>query len=717
MFAAALAAVRAGAPEVMELALYDARAETVARRHPAASGVTLVAVDDEAVRLAGGVHPLPRGALAAVVDEARRAGARAIALDFILEDPLEGALATENEELERAIGGGGVALAVAMPRAGPGPAEGARPPPSQGEGPLEAIRRRHARDLGGSALAGRFELSPPLPRFALAAAALGGVSQVPAANGRIYALQQVYPTAHGDFPSLALAAAMLATGAPVRADGGGELRLGDRRIALDGGGRSYVRWTGYHDGLADGPSTYPVVSAGALLRARLAREGEGAPPPPESLAPLRGAVAIVCETLAGTKDRAPSPVNPAAVGGEVVANAVDNLLRGESVRRLSRWSDAAVALGLSVASALIVALAGAGAMRPSAAMALSGAATGVLLAGWWGISTSAIEHGLWLPAFAPMLGGILAAFAADLRLLERERRDRRFVHDALGRYTSPALVAELLRHRELLDRFGGTRQELTVYFSDIRGFTAFSEGMAPEALVGLLNEYLSEMSAIVERNGGYVDKYVGDAVMAVWGAPVPVPDHARRACTAALEMRDRLRVLRPAWKARFGVEIRAGAGLNTGPMVAGNVGSRQKTNYTVLGDAVNLASRLEGATKLYGVEILVGDGTRTAAGEAVVTRLVDVLQVKGRTQGVAVHELVGLAGGLDERQREALDRWDRAMAAYRARRFDEARETFEAYLRDHPEDGPARLHLGRCRELMASPPPPGWDGVYVLHEK
>ena len=205
--------------------------------------------------------------------------------------------------------------------------------------------------------------------------------------------------------------------------------------------------------------------------------------------------------------------------------------------------------------------------------------------------------------------------------------------------------------------------------------------------------------------------------MAVWGAPVPVPDHARRACTAAREMRDRLRVLRPAWKARFGVEIRAGAGLNTGPMVAGNVGSRQKTNYTVLGDAVNLASRHEGATKLYGVEILVGDGTRAAAGEAVVTRLVDVLQVKGRTQGVAVHELVGLAGGLDERQREALDRWDRAMAAYRARRFDEAREAFEAYLRDHPEDGPARLHLGRCRELVASPPPPGWDGVYVLHEK
>jgi class 3 adenylate cyclase len=350
-------------------------------------------------------------------------------------------------------------------------------------------------------------------------------------------------------------------------------------------------------------------------------------------------------------------------------------------------------------------------------MAISGAATGALLAGWWGLSTSAIEHGLWLPAFAPMLGGLLAAFAADLRLLERERRDRRFVHDALGRYTSPALVAELLRHRELLDRFGGTRQELTVYFSDIRGFTAFSEGMDPEALVALLNEYLSEMSAIVERNGGYVDKYVGDAVMAVWGAPVPAPDHARRACAAALEMRDRLRELRPAWKERFGVEVRAGAGVNTGPMVAGNVGSRQKANYTVLGDAVNLASRLEGATKLYGVEILVGEGTRAAAGEAFATRLVDVLQVKGRQAGVPVHELVARADALDAPRREALARWERAMAAYRARRFEEAGAAFEARLREEPEDGPARLLAARCRELAAAPPPPGWDGVHALHEK
>jgi hypothetical protein len=205
---AALAAIRSGAPEVLELALYDARAASAAARHPASRDVVLVGVDEEAVRLAGGVHPLPRGALAAVVDEARRAGARAMALDFILEDPLEGSFESENAELERAIAGGEVALAAAIP---PSVNEA---PPAAADPRVEAIRRRHARALGGAARPERFTLSPPLPRFAQAAAALGGVSQQVAANGRLYALRHVYPAAEGDYLSLPLATAWLARGRP-----------------------------------------------------------------------------------------------------------------------------------------------------------------------------------------------------------------------------------------------------------------------------------------------------------------------------------------------------------------------------------------------------------------------------------------------------------------------------------------------------------------------
>ncbi len=710
--AAALGAVRAGAPELLELALYDARAAASAAPHPASGEVVLVAVDEETVRLAGGIHPLPRSALAAVVGEARRAGARVVALDYILEDPLEGALASENAELERALAGGGVVLASALP-----PAAASRPPEGTRDPRLAEIRRRHALPLGGSARRERFALSVPLPRFALAAAALGGVSQQQAENGRIYALRHFYPTAEGEYLSLPLAAAWLARGRPPLRLERDRLRFGDTSVPLTPEGLVHLRWYGPHDGRPGPTSTYPEVSAALLLRARLAGEGEGEPPPPAALDPLRGRIAVVCPTLAGTKDKQPTPVNAAAVGGEVVANAIDNLLRGEFVRRLPRWADAAIALGLSLASALVVALVAARAVRPWAVVAVSVAGAGILLAGWWRLSIAALERGLWLPAFAPMLGGLLAAFAADLRLFGLERRDRRFVHDALGRYTSPALVEALLAHRELLDRFGGTRQDLTVYFSDIRGFTSFSERMDPEKLVELLNAYLSTLTEIIERHGGYVDKYIGDAIMAVWGAPVPVADHALRACAAALEMRDAVEALRPAWKARYGAEIFAGAGVNTGPMVAGNVGSRQKANYTVLGDNVNLASRLEGANKIYGTAILVGEGTYAAARRGIAARRIDVLQVKGKKQGVPVYELVGLAGTLSASQEEPMARWERAIEAYRDARFAEALSGFEEVLRLAPQDGPAALYVARCRDFVASPPPPGWDGVYVLHEK
>ena len=709
VLAGAAAALRAGAPERLELALYDARAAAAARGDPASPGVVMVAIDEPTVRLAGGVHPLPRGALAAILEEARAAGARVIAVDYLLEDPLEGALADENAALEQAIAGGGVVLAAAIPPAPPEPL-----PASDERG--QQVRRRHARPLGGAGRPERFVLSPPLTRFALAAAALGGVSQQLAANGRVYSLRHVYPAAEGDYPSLPLAAARLARQSPEARLERGRLRLGDASIPAEADGTSYVRWYGPYDGRAGGASTYPELSAAVLLQARLAREGAAAAPPAATLDQLRGRVVVVCQTLAGTKDKQPTPVNETAVGGEVLANAIDNLLRGEGMRRLPAWAEAALTVALALATALLVALASARALRPWVLAAVSAAAAGAVLAAWWALSIAGLRHGLWLPALCPMGGAALAAFAADLRLLGLERRDRRFVHDALGRYTSPALVETLLARRELLDRFGGSRQDLTVYFSDIRGFTSFSEGMEPERLVELLNAYLSELTEVIERHGGYVDKYIGDAIMAIWGAPVPARDHALRACAAALEMRDRVEGLRPAWRERYGVEIRAGAGLNTGPMVAGNIGSRRKTNYTVLGEAVNLASRLEGATKVYGVPILLGDGTRRAAGEGILARSLDVLRVKGKEVGVPVHELLGLAATASAEDRRRVARWEEAVALYRQARFADALGRFEALLAELPQDPPAALYVARCRDFLHNPPA-AWDGVHVLHEK
>jgi adenylate cyclase len=714
LLAAALCLSHGGAVEQAELFSWDLRAARAAHDNPASPGVVLVAVDDATVRLGGGTYPVPRSAMAAIISEARRAGARTIAVDFILEDPLEGSLADENDALEEAIAGGRVILGAASPRD--------RRAEAGGAGPLDPATaetlRGQAVDAGGAARhPERFAVTPPLLRFARAAAALGCVTQEQESDGRVHALRHVYPTPEGDLFSLPLAAAWIALGRPpvrVEADG---LRIGDRFAPALPDGRVVVRWTAPADARPDFDAVYPVVSAADLLASALAREGEGTAPPPAALAPLKDAVVVLSATVTAGKDKRPTPINPRAVGGEIVATAIDDVLQDRFVRRVGRGGDALAALALALAAALVVAAVGLARLRPAVTAAAAGGGV-VLVAGGYGVAAQALaSHGVWIAAAAPLAGALLAASGAILLTLMGEMRDRRFVHDALGRYTSPVLVQTLMERPDLLDRFGGARQEITVYFSDIRGFTTLSEGMEPERLVELLNEYLSAMTGIVERHGGYVDKYIGDAIMAIWGAPLPAPDHAARACRAAIEMRDRLAALRPEFQARFGVELHARAGVNTTAAVVGNVGSRQKTNYTALGDGVNLASRLEGANKAFGTAILCGDATRAAAGDAFAWRTVDLLRVKGKHAGVPVHELVGPAEALDAAARDRISGWEAAQALARRRAFGEARDAFAVLSAERPDDALAALWAERSAALAAAPPPADWDGVHELHEK
>jgi adenylate cyclase len=782
--AAAFAVPRSGAPEQAELFLWDVRAARAARSAPASPGVVMVAVDDATVRLAGGVYPLPRSAMAAIIDEARRAGARAIALDFVIEDPLDGSLADENAALEDAIAGGGVVLGAASPPASPDdrpalalpwaahvgtfaeldaaalaaierPERHLRPVvlgradafelwlagfPTREEAealgtgaasvreltveersqpdPRGAfIRRIHSVEAGGSARPERFAVTPPLPRFAIDADAIGGVSQEQESDGRVHALRHVYPTADGDLLSLPLATAWVALGRPPVRLEPGRLSLGATVAPTLPDGRVVVRWTGPAGGGADFEAVYPLVSAADLLREALAREGEGMPPPRETLAPLEGAVVVLSATLTAGKDKRPTPINPRAVGGEIVATAIDGFLHGRFVERLPPLGDALAALALALAASLVVGAVALSRLRPALSATASAAGVALVAGGYWSGAQLLAGHGVWIGAAAPLAGAFVSALGAVLLTLVGEMRDRRFVHDALGRYTSPALVQALMDRPDLLDRFGGARQEISVYFSDIRGFTTLSEGMEPERLVELLNEYLSAMTEIVERHGGYVDKYIGDAIMAIWGAPIPAADHAARACRAALEMRDRLAALRPAFRERYGVELHARAGVNTTAAVVGNVGSRQKTNYTALGDGVNLASRLEGANKAFGTSILCGDATRAGAGEGFAFRTVDLLRVKGKREGVPVHELVALTEPLSPEDRDALRRWEEAHALSRQRRFPEARDAFAALAAARPDDPLAALWAERSAALAAAPPPPDWDGVHELHEK
>jgi adenylate cyclase len=244
-------------------------------------------------------------------------------------------------------------------------------------------------------------------------------------------------------------------------------------------------------------------------------------------------------------------------------------------------------------------------------------------------------------------------------------------------------------------------------FSDIRGFSAFAEGMGPEALASFLGEYLTPMTELVLESGGTLDKYIGDAVMAIWAAPIDVPDHAARACEVALRMQEALVGLNQKWRAEGKPEVAIGIGINTGPMAVGNMGTPARFDYTVIGDQVNLGARLEALTKEYGVDILVGEATARAAGPAFVFREVDVVRVKGRADATPVYQLVGRAGTRCD------PRFAKALALYRRRDFASAEQLFAQL----DGDATAAMMATRCATLAKAPPAADWDGVYEQRSK
>jgi adenylate cyclase len=294
-----------------------------------------------------------------------------------------------------------------------------------------------------------------------------------------------------------------------------------------------------------------------------------------------------------------------------------------------------------------------------------------------------------------------------------EAVQRRRLRHAFGHYLADGVIEELLRNPGAL-ALGGERRHLSVLFSDIRGFTSFSEKLAPDQLVKVLNTYLTPMTRAVLDSGGFLDKFIGDAVMAVFGAPVAEPRHPAQALACALRMHRALEEIKPAL-AGLGVEIEIGVGINSGDMSVGNMGSDEHFNYTVMGDAVNLASRLEGLTKSYGVYCLVGESTRAAAPPDFEFRELDLVRVKGKAQPVAIFELLGGPERRIASYRES-ERFSAGLTAYREGRFAAAREAFNAFALQNPEDPAARLYLERLSAL-GDAAPAGWDGVTVHTSK
>jgi adenylate cyclase len=264
---------------------------------------------------------------------------------------------------------------------------------------------------------------------------------------------------------------------------------------------------------------------------------------------------------------------------------------------------------------------------------------------------------------------------------------------------------------------GGEERVITAYFSDVQGFSTISEKLSPKELVELLNEFLTEMTDIILKHEGTVDKFEGDAIIAFFGAPNEIKNHAEVACKSCVEMQKRLAELRYKWIAEGRPEIKMRIGLCTGPAVVGNMGSKNRMDYTMMGDTVNTAARLEGVNKVYGIYTLIAESTYREAGDGLFAREIDSINVVGKQEPVRIYQLLGEQGDVDERLKDTVELYAKGLEAYRDRSWDEAIVFFTAALDATQDDGPSLIMLNRCHEYKKNPPDENWNGSYVMTTK
>lgn len=437
-------------------------------------------------------------------------------------------------------------------------------------------------------------------------------------------------------------------------------------------------------------------------------------------------IVLVGVTVPEYKDLFPVPLARGAqkrdnlmYGVEIHANVIESILRNSFLRMESPFVEAIATMLLVLVTFIVTSLSRDLKTRYHLLVGLLGVlftlAEIVIIVG--GALFVFVEFNYVISVVSAVLAVLGGYVMSTSYHLVSERKERMLIKSMFSTYVNPSLVDELVAHPERLV-LGGRREELTVLFSDIEGFTAMSEHLSPESLVGILNEYFSVMSALIFQNDGTLDKYEGDAVMAFWGAPLPQKDHALRACTTALQMQQSLVQLNAEWTKLGRLPLRVRIGLNTGEMVVGNMGAVGKFAYTVIGDSVNLASRLEGANREYGTGIMVSHRTFELVSDRIFGRELDRIAVKGRREPVQVYELMGMKETDSAAELEQfLGYFAEGVAGYFSRRWTDAGKAFEAALALRPDDYPARLHLERIRAYQQQPPADDWDGVFVMKTK
>jgi adenylate cyclase len=696
----------------MRLIAFDTLQQLLPRQADPAYPVRIIDIDERSLAALGS-WPWRRDVLADLVERLRVLGAEVIAFDIVLANPEAGVVVGLPEDIRTAPD-----MQPLLQRLAALPSGERRLIEAMKGAPvvLGMIGRRGTSEptlvsKAGFALLGTDParhvpylpaVTANVPGLQDAAAGLGVLNWFPEHDQVVRKVPMLVRLGNDLAPSLATEAIRLKAGAgtiAVRSStASGEtpfvgetgitsLRIGTYIVPTDHAGQMWLSFTP-HD-------AHRFRSAVDVLEGRVSRDD------------IANRIVLIGTSAPGLFDMRATPLDSVVAGVEVQAQAIEQILAGNMLRRPDLSS------GLEVAFTILAGLLLAILVRRSGPIlgAIAGAASlvAVLAAAWW---ARASAGSLLDPSFPFLTLTGLYIFCTGFFYFHTTR-ERNLVRRAFSHYMAPSIVEELARHPDKL-RLGGERRTVTLYRSDLAGFSKLAEDIEPQELVALMNEYLTAMTDIVMAYEGFIDKYIGDAIDGVFGAPADDAQHALHAVKAALAARTRLGELNAAARALGSRTLHQRIGLHSGVGIVGNIGSKRRFNYTVIGDNANLATRIEGANKLYGTAILASEATVQLAGPEIAWREIDTIRVVGRTGNVRIFEPMGLAGQISQESAAILKVYAEGLRCWRTRDFAGACRNFEKISQRDP---PAQHFLERCRPLVDRPPPSDWSPIHVLDRK
>ena len=534
----------------------------------------------------------------------------------------------------------------------------------------------------------------PVSEFVTGVRGLGNVILSPDRDG-VYRSVALFTRLHESlFPSLTVAPLMNRMEFK-----GGKVFLNGKAVPLDHEGQLLLHFYGKE-------FQFPKLTALDIFSTYqspedpLSRKVEGA---------IKDRYVIVALTAPGLYDLKPTAVTSVSPGAYVHGVLLTNLLRGDHLREVGgAWKYPLMfLLGSLLGYAILV----------NVSFWRNTIVFLVFVLGWPALASSMFfTQDAWLGFLSFELAFFLVFGMTSTYSYNTEGKKRRVIRQLFSCYMSEVLVKELESNPQKA-RLGGDRRFITIFFSDLANFTTLSERFEPERIVSLLNEYFTEMSQVILDSQGVIDKYQGDGIMAFWGAPIPLQDHAARACLAALECQVRMNKINESLSREGIPPLSMRIGLHSGDAVVGNMGSAQRFDYTIIGDNVNLASRLEGVNKQFGTQVIVSETTRLQAGDRIEVRDLDLIAVKGKEKPIRIYELLGEKGSLTGEREKRKVLYEEGLESYRTKDFAGARRLFAQVVEANPEDHAAAVLLKRCEELEDNAPAPDWDGVFRLKQK